>query len=258
MTNFTDQLRTGGAIYQRATATYTPGYVQGDILGVPLTNIFVQEMGQVPTASAAAIATATAGITGAVSLSGIAVGVGVATTIANLSTGSIYTIARKVAITSTADATTATMTITGTDFYGATLVSTIAAGNNTTVYTQSAYKTVTAISVGTGNLASSSITIGTSDRYGFQFRLDNAGQLISITADGISLTATAAPIAGLTATGVATATTVDVRGTVIFPTTGLADGSKYLTITYVSPTWGLTSTQSDTKEQTYGPTPFSG
>lgn len=257
MTSVTDYYKNGAAQYARATATYTPGYFNNEIHGTPQSAIFVQQMGQVVTASAQAIVLATIGASGALVFStGIAVGVGVATTAANLSTGTVYTIARKVAITATVNASTATATITGTDFYGATIVCTMPLPNNSTTYSPVAFKTITAISQSLS--ATAAVSYGTSDIYGTQFRLSDAGRFISITADGITCIATTAPTAGLAATGTATATTADVRGTVLFPSTALADGSKYLTMTYLVPGWGLTSTQSDNKETTYGATPFAG
>jgi hypothetical protein len=61
--------------------------------------------------------------------------------------------------------------------------------------------------------------------------------------------------AGLAATGVATATTADVRGTVALATVISANGSRYISVKFATPNTGIAA-GADTKENSYGVTPF--
>jgi hypothetical protein len=132
-------------------------------------------------------------------------------------------VARCLSITSTANESALTFTLTGTDDYGEALVETLAGPNNTTVYSQKAFKTVTSVAV-SGNITSNAVDVGTSKILGLPFR-GGSGKLIALTVDGNTSTAAITYTSALSSTAVSTATTADVRGTITLTTA--PNGSKY-------------------------------
>ena len=111
---------------------------------------------------------------------------------------------------------TATLTVTGTDEYGNTVVET--SGSGTSMAGKKAFKTVTSV-VPSANITSA--TVGTGDVLGLPVFLSGTGMVLQELEDG------AVPTAGTLVAGVssvATATTGDVRGT--YDPNSAADGSK--------------------------------
>lgn len=166
--------------------------------------------------------------------------------------------------TSSVDLSTVTVTIRGTDGYNQSLTwsGALPTGNTigavgSYVESASAFKTVTTAST-SATLGTTLFMIGTGNTFGLPYRIANAGKIVSIRVNGASATTVADGIvtAGFTATGTTTATTADVRGTVAVATTILPNDSRYFTITMISPVVGLNQ-GNDTKENTYGATPFS-
>lgn len=100
---------------------------------------------------------------------------------------------------------TATLTVTGTDEYGATVVET--SGSGTSMAGKKAFKTITSV-VPSANITSA--TVGTGDVLGLPFFVANAGQHIVSLEDGAATTA-GTLVAGDASTP--SATTGDVRGT---------------------------------------------
>ena len=182
--------------------------------GIEWPHLVPIEFGAVDTLDADGIcvaATATAAT--ALSATGALVSGGVAT----------FDIARVIRLTSTSNQSARTFTIAGTDKYGETLVENIVGPNNTTDDGQKAFKTVTSVTPDaamTGN-----ITVGSNDVWGLPFRMADVGKFFGMCLDGDAVTTTLA--AALSATAVSTATTADVRGTVI-PGTA-ANGTRIFT-----------------------------
>jgi len=188
---------------------------QGGKRGVEVPHLVTIEFGAVDTLDADGIcvaATATEATT--LSATGALVSGGVAT----------FDIARGIRITSTGNESALTFTVTGTDQYGEALVEAIAGPNNTTKDGVKAFKTVTSVAV-SGALTASDVLVGTNDVWGLPFRLGDVGKFFGMCLDGDAVTTTL--VAGLAATGVSTATTADVRGTVI-PGTA-ANGTRVFT-----------------------------
>lgn len=105
---------------------------------------------QLDTADANGVAEAQSlGGAGSLTLDGVLVSGGVAT----------FDVARRVLITSAADDSDITFTVTGTDRYGRTIAETLAGGNAAAVYTEQDFLTVTAV---TGSAATSgNVEVGT-------------------------------------------------------------------------------------------------
>lgn len=119
----------------------------------------------------------------------------------------------------------ATLTVTGTDEYGETIVETSASG--TSMAGKKAFKTVTSV-VPSANITGA--TVGTGDVLGLPFRLAGSGFVVRELEDG------AAPTAGTAVAGVttaATATTGDVRGT--YDPNSACNGTKVFELLVASP-----------------------
>ena len=102
---------------------------------------------------------------------------------------------------------TATITVTGTDEYGNTVVETSASG--TSMAGKKAFKTITSV-VPSANITGA--TVGTGDVLGLPVFLPGAGHVLSELQDGDVATA-GTVVAGLSVNTESTATTADVRGT---------------------------------------------
>ena len=250
MTTFFDSVKMGRASYNRATVP--TGYAEDEIYGVPLTQTFVYQTGTASTALASGLFYSASGATGGtITLSGSLVAAGVAT----------MDVPRCIRFGSTANLSTVTITIQGTDAYGASLTwaGTGATGNTigavgSYVNSLSAFKTVTTASAN-GSFGTTVFQIGNSDTYGLPYRVTNVGEALGAYINGGTASIAPTYTAGLAATGVATATTADVRGTVELATAVLANGLRYITFQFVTPNDG-TLAGNDTKENTYGVTPY--
>lgn len=230
MTQFDDGLRVGKAHYGPAVGSNTGGTREDK--GAPLSHIYVEEFGQVAQLDAdgicvAATATeaATLSATGALTSGGTA----------------DLDVPRAVSITSTADNSGVSFTVTGTDKYGVVMTESITGPNNGTTDGNKAFSSVT--SVASDGAVTGNVDVGTNDTIGLSYRLANEGKFLGLLIDGAAVTAGVTVTAGLTTTQTSTATTGDVRGTLT--STGTApDGSAYFTAMYVPAT--------DTKDELYG------
>ena len=250
MTTFFDSVKMGRAVYNRNSVP-SAGYAEDEIYGVPLTQTYVYQVGTASTSLASGVFYASSAIAGTLTGTGALVSSGVAT----------FDVPRCVSITASSNMSTTTFTIQGTDAYGAPLTASVLGptgntfGNSGSVVTTlSAFKTVTTAS--SNGAATGLLAIGSSDTYGLPFRLVNVGEGLGAYINGGSASVAPTYTAGFAATGVATATTADVRGTVALATAVLANGSRYVTFQFVTPNDGILA-GNDTKENTYGVTPYS-
>jgi len=249
MTSFFDNVKIGRAAYNR-NLTPPTGYAEDEIYGIPLTQTYVYQAGTASTSLASGVFYASSAVAGTLTGTGVLVSGGVAT----------FDVPRSVQITASSNMATVTFTIRGTDAYGAPLTwagvgptgNTLGAAGSYVV-SLSAFKTMTTASC--DGAATGALTIGTSDTFGMPFRIPNVGYGMGVHINGESATVPATWTAGLAATGVATATTADVRGTVALATTVLSNGSRYFSFEFITPNTGIAA-GADTKENSYGVTPF--
>lgn len=195
MTQISDALYTGDAYYPSATATPDRGYVRS--------HLYAHEFGAVSTltTTGVCVTVTTTGASSGLSATGSLVSGGVAT----------FTVPRAVSLTSTANNSGLAVTVNGTDAYGKTMSELITGPNNTTVTGAKAFKTVTSVTA-TGIVTS--LSVGDSDKLGLPIRIADKGKVLEMMVDGISET-TLTIVAGLSTTGTSTATTADVRGTLL-------------------------------------------
>jgi len=121
--------------------------------------------------------------------------------------------------------TSATLTVTGTDEYGNTVVESSAAG--TSMAGKKAFKTITNVETDTDITG---LTVGTGDVLGLPVFLPQTGMVIAELEDGAAATA-GTVVAGDTAA--ATATTGDVRGT--YDPNSAMDGAKAIQLVVAIP-----------------------
>lgn len=239
MTQFSDNIAVGSAYYDRNSAANSTNKGT-QVLGVVLSNVVVQQWGQIAaavTSGVCAAQTATQAL--ALTVNGTLASSGVAT----------LSPPRCVTFTSTANESGVTVTIKGTDKYGAPLNAQMPGANNSTVTTRSAFLTVSGVEVG-GALTSTQVVVGTSNTIGSDFKITNLGSVFGTTVDAVQpLATTITVVAGLTATATPGATTADVRGTVAFATAVQPDGSRYFT-------FGIVAVPTSGKEALYGQTPY--
>lgn len=277
MTSFSDQVKSGNAVFARAAATTAPaftiGYAEDEITGVPVAPVFNYALGVASTSLASGIAFSASGFG---TLTGSAVTISIT---GSLVTASVATldVPRCVAVFCTLSITGSTFTIIGTDFYGSPQKATFIGASGGAAFATTgmavspvAFKTITSASytatTATGT-STTSVQIGTTDWYGLPYRLPRKNAIVSITMDGWQMLATApgtviGAIGGGVITALATGTTptastADVRGVVGFPTGSIADGTRSFAINMISPAFNITK-QNDTATMTYGPLPFSG
>lgn len=148
-----------------------------------------------------------------------------ATVAGQTNTGGIITLdqARNVTITTSADETTKSILITGTDIYGTVMSERITGPNTTVASGKKAFKTITSI-VATGDMAA--LTIGFGDVLGLPFRIEDKNQ-IGVMFDGAADAATI--VIGDATT--ATTTTGDVRGTIDL--SGTLNGTKKVAVNFM-------------------------
>lgn len=113
-----------------------------------------------------------------------------------------------------------TLTVTGTDEYGNTVVEAISGADTTTSSGKKAFSTVTDVSIDSTPVGA--LTVGSGDVLGLPVFLPEAGMVVQETEDGAD--ATAGTVVAGVQTDPATATTGDVRGT--YDPNSAADGSK--------------------------------
>lgn len=195
MTHFSDALYTGGAYYPSATSIPGLGYVRS--------HLYAHEFGAVATLTTTGVCVlvTTTGASSGLSATGSLASGGVAT----------FTLPRAVSLTSTANNSGLDVTVNGTDAYGKTQSEKITGPNNNTVRGAKAFKTVTSVTA-TGIVTA--LSVGDSDILGLPVRVGDKGKVVGLWVDGVSET-TNTIVAGLSTTGTSTATTADVRGTVL-------------------------------------------
>lgn len=192
-TSVTDDLRSGNAVNANSTKSGIP------LAGAEAQAVLVISLGAPAVADVDGVcaAQAIASATNAV-VNGILAASGVAT----------MDVERGLQVDSSdAGDTTQTVTIYGTDRYGATVVETIALNGTTDVEGLKAFKTVTRVAVSaamTGNL-----TVGTTKRIGLPYRPVLGGFIRGIAAENTADAGTYVAPSRITAT----ATTGNVRGT---------------------------------------------
>lgn len=255
MTSFSDQTKLGRAYYNRATATNTSGYVVGyaenEVIGVPVAPVVYYLMNAPIAATATAVYQSTASQGATLTPTGALVSGGVAT----------FGVPVAAQITASTNLSTCLITLQGTDGYGQSMTWTgIGPTGNTLgntgsfVNTTKAFKTITTASiVGT---ASAGLQIGTSDVYGLPYRVSTTNRVVGIYVDGFAFGSSAGSVtAGFSATGTHTASGADVRGLVSLPTAVIANAARNYAIGIIHPAYNVVP-GSDTKENTYGVTPF--
>jgi len=131
---------------------------------------------------------------------------------------------RAISITSTANLSAVNITVSGFDQYGQAMTETRAGPNITTANFQKAFAFITSI---TTSAAASNISAGTTNIFGFPFRVRDRGFLARIGWD--NTTADNAATVVVADTNTATATTGDVRGT-ITPAGAAPNGSRILAV----------------------------
>jgi hypothetical protein len=142
---------------------------------------------------------------------------------------------RCVGVYSGADLSARTFTVNGLDVWGQPVTENIAGPNNTTTAGLKAFWRVLSVTV--DGAVGSNVEVGTIDKFGLPLRLTNLSQVVRVGWNATLADNAATVVAGVTTTP-ATATTGDVRGTVI-PGSQAADGTRRLTFVYVP---DLTST----------------
>lgn len=165
----------------------------------------------------------TLGAAGNLLLNGALVTGGVAST---MDTGSY---GRCVGVFSAADLSAVTFTVRGHDFYGEPVSENIAGPNATTTAGLKVFRRVT--SVGASAAVGSNVEVGTIDKFGVPMRLLDLTRVVRV-GWAATLAANAATIAVGVTTDPATATTGDVRGTVI-PAGSAADGARRLSFAMI-------------------------
>lgn len=266
MTQFTDQLYQGRAVFGKALAwngnansglpsATAPNDTQ--FSGAPHTQTFYYQMGTASTALASGIfysASGTATIAGNVfTPTGALVTASVAT----------FDVPRGVRITSSINLSTYTFTIVGTDGYGQAQTHSFVGPTGNTIgnigsYTDSlvTFKTVTSASSNTATgVGTTLFMIGDNNMYGLPYVLTNAGCGLDTYIDGATATVPSTWTAAYTPTGTPTASTADVRGSVALATLALANGTRYITIGMITPNVNQTVTTDD-KLRTFGATPY--
>ena len=119
-------------------------------------------------------------------------------------------LARNVTITSSADDSGITFTVTGTDHYGQAVVEVVTGANAGSAASTKTFKTVTSIAV--SGASAGNVQAGWGDVLGLPYRLVGVCDVLSFYADDTEESAAATFAAGDATT--ATGTTNDVRGTV--------------------------------------------
>ena len=133
---------------------------------------------------------------------------------------------RAVTITSAGNDSSAIMTVVGYDIYGQRMTQTLTMANAGAVTTTKCFKFIQSCTP-SGTLSGSSVSVGTSDVYGFPLRVDSFYQ-IGVVWNGSWITSNAGFTAAVT-TSPATSSTGDVRGS--YAVQSASNGTKVLQIT---------------------------
>ena len=264
MTNFADQIRIGNAYFgaqalwnnsgtagARSGMPFATAPQDTQVLGVPLSQVFVYQVG---TASTAGTATAgrffysATGATGGITL-----------------TTYVNDVPRSVRIFSSVNLSTVTFTLIGVDGYNQTQNYAITGPTGNTLGNAGSYVdtlvtwTDLTTASGSGSTGTTAFSISNNDTYGLPYVLANVGMGLDGYIDGGSATIPGTFVAAFTPTGTPTASTGDVRGTYAFSTTVMSNDTRRLTVMYVAPPVNLaTNPGLDDKNRSFGATPFAG
>ena len=137
---------------------------------------------------------------------------------------------RTVAFYSASDLSASTVTVYGYDRYGQAVSQTITAPNATTVQTTKTFKSVYQIT--SSGAVAHPVVAGLGTVIGLPFRLTDLGYVVSAMYNQTAITINSTNIVVADTTSPATASTNDVRGTVL---TGATDGTKRLVVNYMLP-----------------------
>ena len=145
-----------------------------------------------------------------------------------LASGGVATldVPRNITVYSAGNISTVVFTITGKDQYGDTIVETITGVNNSTVEGDKAFKTVSQIAA--SGAVGTDVEVGSGDTFGIPYRVNDKGQIITISWDSGLEDLGVFTVADATT---ATATTGDVRGTV--NTSSASNGSRELYVIFL-------------------------
>ena len=135
--------------------------------------------------------------------------------------------ARNIAIYSAADHSTKTLTVSGYDAYGQAMTEDIVAPNATTVFGKKAFKSVKSVVNKTGGGIASACVVGFGTSVGIPYRVTDMGYVGPISYNQAIVTWNSTNIIVADVTSPATATTGDVRGTLLL---GATDGAKRLVV----------------------------
>lgn len=278
MTTFTDQTKSGGSAFSRALPSTAPGFILGykedEVYGIPVAPVFSYLIGTASTSLASGVAFSASGF-GTITASAVTITITGALVTASVAT---LDVPRCVAVFCTLSITGSTFTLIGTDFYGQTQKATFTGASGGAAFSTTgfaicpvAFKTITSASytatTATGT-STTSVQIGTTDCYGLPYRISSQNKIQSITMNGFPVFTTLFATTlnnnlggsiqpGLATTVTPTASTADVRGVVQLPTNFIADGTRTFAVNITNPAYNVTAVN-DTKETTYGVTPFSG
>jgi hypothetical protein len=139
-------------------------------------------------------------------------------------------IARAVSLTSAANVSAINFTIKAVDIYGRPWTQTLAGPNATTVTTKKTAKFV--LSVTPNTTSASTVSVGTSDIYGFPVRVDFWPYVAIFWGSPATQVTSATGFVAADTTSPATASTGDVRGT--YATASASNGTNRLSV-FVSP-----------------------
>lgn len=193
----------------------------------PLGRLFVYDI--VPLALGAANIAALQTTAGAANLV-LTAGTGVTSVIINGQTRLQFDVPRGVSITSISDLTGVNFTISGYDVYGQPMTQTLAGGNTATVTTKKAFYQI--VSIAASGAIAANVSVGTSDLLGMPLVVPDLAFITRIGYNN-TLLQNAATCLKADATSPATASTGDVRGTVL--PTSATDGVKQLVVVLALP-----------------------
>lgn len=196
----------------------------------PMGRIYVYDV--VPVTLGTALLAALQQLAGAGNLV-LAAGAGVTTRVVNGQTRFVLDVPRNVTLTSTADFSATTFTVTGFDVYGRPMTQTRAGPNNNTVGTLKAFKEIVSIASSTALGTNTSAGIG--DVFGLPLRVIDVGYVQSV-----KWAQTLAPDAGTFVAAVVTdpntAALGDVRGTYV--PSSASNGARRLVMSIAVPAIG--------------------
>lgn len=190
------------------------------VLGVPMSNLVIESFAPALAAAAAAAAAQAVGAAGNLVLTG--------GSMYNATLGVVvFDVPRNVQTVSTnAGDTTQTMTVYGTDVWGAAVVESLTQNGTTPVVGVKAFKTISRIAYSAA--AAGNISAGTGAKLGLSYRPVVGGFIRGRFGEDTADAGTYVPPSRVTAT----ATTVDVRGTYAYA--GTANGTNVFTVQYIA------------------------